>query len=107
MDFVHDRLATGPGPRILTVVDTFSRFWSAVVPRFGFRAPDVDPRRPGQRVHLARLRPVDIYPRYHAGLRRAGQGTPELVEGATDDAFIESSDGLPRRRPGASSGRSA
>ena len=41
MDFVHDQLATGPKLRILTVVDTFSRFSPAVVPRFSFRAPDV------------------------------------------------------------------
>ena len=37
MDFVHDQLATGSKLRILTVVDTFSRFSPAVVPRFGFR----------------------------------------------------------------------
>jgi len=41
MDFVHDQLATGPKLRILTVVDTFSRYSPAVVPRFRFRAPDV------------------------------------------------------------------
>ena len=41
MDFVHDQLATGSKLRILTVVDTFSRFSPAVVPRFSFRAPDV------------------------------------------------------------------
>lgn len=41
MDFVHDQLATGPNLRILTVVDTFSRFSPAVVPWFSFRAPDV------------------------------------------------------------------
>jgi len=41
MDFVHDQLATGPKLRILTVVDTFSRFSPAIVPKFGFRAPDV------------------------------------------------------------------
>lgn len=41
MDFVHDQLATGQKLRILTVVDTCSRFSPAVVPRFSFRAPDV------------------------------------------------------------------
>ena len=41
MDFVHDQLATGPKLRILTVVDTLSRFSPAVVPRFSFRASDV------------------------------------------------------------------
>ena len=41
MDFVHDQLATGPKLRVLTVVDTFSRYSPAVVPRFRFRALDV------------------------------------------------------------------
>jgi putative transposase len=41
MDFVQDQLANVSKLRTLTVVDTFSRFWPAVVPRFGFRAPDV------------------------------------------------------------------
>ena len=41
MDFVHDHLATGSKLRILTVIDTFSPFSPAVVPRFSFRAPDV------------------------------------------------------------------
>jgi putative transposase len=41
MNFVHDQLATGPKLRILTVVDIFSRFSPAVVPRFRFRAADM------------------------------------------------------------------
>jgi transposase InsO family protein len=41
MDFVHDQLATGRKIRVLTVVDTFSRFSPAIEPRFSFRAPDV------------------------------------------------------------------
>lgn len=41
MDFVQNQLATGPKLRILTVVDTFSRFSPAVVPQFSFRAPGV------------------------------------------------------------------
>ena len=41
MDFVHDQLATGSKLRILTVIDTYSRFSPAVVPGFSFRAPDV------------------------------------------------------------------
>lgn len=41
IDFVHDQLATGSKLRIPTVIDTFSRFSPAVVPRFSFRAPDV------------------------------------------------------------------
>jgi putative transposase len=34
MDFVHDQLATGQKIRVLTVVDTFSRFSPALDPRF-------------------------------------------------------------------------
>ncbi|MEG3166510.1 hypothetical protein U1701_18185 [Sphingomonas sp. PB2P19] len=41
MDFVHAQIATGLTLRILTVIDTFSRFSPAVVPRFGSQAPDV------------------------------------------------------------------
>jgi putative transposase len=41
MDFVHDQLATGRKLRVLTVVDIFSRFSPALVPRFTFRGADV------------------------------------------------------------------
>ena len=41
MDFVHDQLATGRKIRVLTVVDTFTRFAPAIEPRFSFRATDV------------------------------------------------------------------
>ena len=41
MDFVHDQLATGRKIRILTVVDTFTRFSPAVDPRFNYRGEDV------------------------------------------------------------------
>ncbi len=41
MDFVHDQLATGRKLRVLTIVDTFSRFSPAVEPRFGFSGADV------------------------------------------------------------------
>jgi putative transposase len=41
MDFVHDQLATGRKLRVLTIIDTFSRFSPAVEPRFNFRGPDV------------------------------------------------------------------
>jgi hypothetical protein len=52
MDFIQ--LATGQKIRVLTVVDTFSRFSPALDPRFNYRAEDVvatlgtrrrDPRR--------------------------------------------------------------
>ena len=89
MDFVHDQLATGRKLRVLTIVDTFSRFSPAIEPRFSFRGADVvdvlervgsevgfptdDPRRPGQRVHLPRPRPVGLSARRHARLLPAGQ----------------------------------
>ena len=41
MDFVHDQLATGKRIRVLTVVDTFSRFSPVIDPRFSYRAEDV------------------------------------------------------------------
>lgn len=41
MDFVHDQLATGRKFRILTVVDTFTRFSPIIDPRFSYRSEDV------------------------------------------------------------------
>lgn len=41
MDFVHDQLATGRKLRVLTIVDTFSRFAPALDARFSYRGEDV------------------------------------------------------------------
>jgi putative transposase len=41
MDFVHDQLAIGKKLRILTIVDTHSRFCPATDPRFTYRGEDV------------------------------------------------------------------
>ncbi len=41
MDFVHDQLATGSRMRILTIVDTLSRYVPALDARFSYRAEDV------------------------------------------------------------------
>ena len=41
MDFVHDQLCTGRKLRILTVVDTFSRFSPTIDPRYTYRGEDV------------------------------------------------------------------
>ena len=84
MDFVHDQLATGRKLRVLTIVDTFSRFSPAIEPRFSFRGADVvevlervggevgfpavHPGRPGHRVHLPRSRSVGLPARRHARL---------------------------------------
>ena len=41
MDFLHDQLATGQKIRVLTVVDTFSRFSPALDARMSYRGEDV------------------------------------------------------------------
>jgi transposase InsO family protein len=41
MEFAHDQLATGRKLRVLTIVDTFTRFSPALEPRFKFRGTDV------------------------------------------------------------------
>lgn len=41
MDFVHDQLATGRKLRILTIVDTHSRYSPATDPRFTYKGEDV------------------------------------------------------------------
>jgi len=41
MDFVHDQLATGRKLRVLTVVDTYTRYVPALDPRFSYRGEDV------------------------------------------------------------------
>ncbi|WP_183759230.1 IS3 family transposase [Rhizobium sp. BK181] len=41
MDFVHDQLATGKKLRVLTVVDTFSRYAPVLDPRHSYRGEDV------------------------------------------------------------------
>ncbi len=38
MDFVHDQLATGQKLRVLTIVDTFSRYVPVLDPRLSYRA---------------------------------------------------------------------
>lgn len=41
MDFVHDQLATGRKMRVLTVVDTFSRYVPVLDARYSYRGEDV------------------------------------------------------------------
>ena len=41
MDFVHDQLAMGRKIRVLTVVDTYSRYVPVLDPRFSYRGEDV------------------------------------------------------------------
>ncbi len=41
MDFVHDQLAMGRKIRVLTVVDTFTRYVPVLDPRFSYRGEDV------------------------------------------------------------------
>ena len=42
MDFVHDQLATGKKLRVLTVVDTFSRYVPVPDAKFSYRGEDVE-----------------------------------------------------------------
>lgn len=41
MDFVHDNLATGHKLRILTVIDTYTRFAPVIDPRLSYKGEDV------------------------------------------------------------------
>jgi putative transposase len=41
MDFVHDQLPTGKKIRVLTVVDTFSRYAPVLDARFSYRGEDL------------------------------------------------------------------
>ena len=41
MDFVHDQLAMGRNIRVLTVVDTSTRYVPVLDPRFSYRSEDV------------------------------------------------------------------
>ena len=101
MDFVHDQLATGRKLRVLTIVDTFSRFSPALEPRFSFRGTDVVEvlERVGREVGLPATIRVDqgtefvsrdlgsvgLPTRRHARLLRPGK--------PTDNAFIEAFNG--------------
>jgi putative transposase len=82
MDFVHDQLATGRKLRVLTIVDTFSRYSPALEPRFTFRGccggagkgrpargiPGDNPCRSRYRVRLTRPGSVGLSARRHARL---------------------------------------
>ena len=101
MDFVHDQLATGTKLRVLTIIDTFSRFSPAIEPRFNFRGADVVEvlERVGREVGLPAVirvdqgsefvsRDLDLWA-YQRGvtLDSSRPGKP------TDNAFIESFNG--------------
>ena len=101
MDFVHDQLATGRKLRVLTIVDTFSRYAPAIEPRFSFRGADVVDvlERVGSEVGFPATirvdqgsefisRDLDLWA-YHRGvvLDFSRPGKP------TDNAFIESLNG--------------
>lgn len=101
MDFVHDQLCTGRKLRILTVVDTFSRFSPAIDPRYTYRGWDVVQtlEKVCKRVGYPRAirvdqgsefisRDLDLWA-YHKGvtLDFSRPGKP------TDNAFIESFNG--------------
>lgn len=84
MDFVHDQLASGHKIRLLTVVDTFSRYSPVVDPRVQLpgrgrrqhtgtslrkdRIPQDDPCGPGNRVRISRPRSLGLYQQCHPRL---------------------------------------
>lgn len=84
MDFVHDQLATGKKLRVLTVVDTFSRYVPVLDPRHSYRGEDVVqtleracrqvgyPKTirvdQGHRVRIPRSRSLGLCERRHTGL---------------------------------------
>ena len=101
MDFVHDQLCTGRKLRILTVVDTFSRFSPAIDPRYTYLGRDVVQtlEKVCKRVGYPKTirvdqgsefisRDLDLWA-YHKGvtLDFSRPGKP------TDNAFIESFNG--------------
>ena len=95
MDFVHDQLATGTKLRVLTIVDTFSRFSPALEPRFylprrrcrrgpgkswaNSRIAGNDPGRPRHRVCITRSGSVGLPARSHARLLPARQADRQRV----------------------------
>lgn len=98
MDFAHDQLGTGRKLRVLTIVDTFSRFSPATEVRFNFRGTDVVEvlERVGNRIGFpasirvdqgteCTSRELDLWA-YQRGvtLDLSRHGKP------TDNAFIES-----------------
>jgi putative transposase len=97
MDFVHDQLATGRKLRVLTIVDTFTRFSPALEARFTFRGADVVEvldgiRRRGRLPHVILVdqgtefvsRDLDLWVYQHGvTLDFSRPGKP------TDNAFIE------------------
>ncbi len=101
MDFVHDQLATGHKLRVLTIVDTFSRFSPAIEPRFSFRGADVVEvlEQVGRQVGFPKAIRVDQSTEFVSGdldlwayqrgvtLDFSRPGKP------TDNAFIESFNG--------------
>lgn len=101
MDFVHDQLANGQKLRVLTIVDTFSRFSPALEPRFTFRGADVAAvlEKVGRQVGLPATirvdqgtefvsRDLDLWAYQHGvTLDFSRPGKP------TDNAFIEAFNG--------------
>jgi putative transposase len=103
MDFVQDQLATGQKLRVLTIVDTFSRFSPTLETRLSFRGTDVvemlervgramgivnhDPNRSGQRVRVARLGCVGLPTGGTLGFSRPGKPTDNAVIEAFNGRF--------------------
>jgi putative transposase len=96
MDFVHDQLATGRKIRVLTIVDTFSRFSPAVDPRFSYRGQDVV-------LTLERICNTVGYPRRSASTRDQSLSPAISISGLTRRVSCWISRGRVSRRTIASS----
>jgi len=101
MDFVHDQLATGRKLRVLTIVDTFSRFSPAIEPRFTFRGADVVDvlEQVGRQVGLPKVIRVDQGTEFVSrdlDFRAYQRGVTldfSRPDKPTDNAFVESFNG--------------
>ena len=101
MDFVHDQLATGRKLRVLTVIDTFSRYVPVLDVKFSYRGEDVVNSLEKVCVDIGYLKTVrvdngpefisrdlDLWA-YHKGVVLDFSRPGKL----TDDVFIEAFDG--------------
>lgn len=101
MDFVHDQLATGKKLRVLTVVDTFSRYVPVLDVRYSYRGEDVV-------ATLDRVCRTVGYsnPRRSASTNAASSSRATWTSGPTSAGWSSTSPGLENRPTTPSSRRS-
>jgi putative transposase len=84
MDFVHDQLATGKKLRVLTVVDTFSRYVPVLDVRYSYRGEDVV-------ATLDRVCRTAAIPRRSASTKAASSSRATWTSGPTSAASCSTS----------------